>query len=131
MTEGSAPTAWQSGQHPAVTADLAPFVVGLPPKPGGRAAAGAHGPAGDGWTTPEVEVTAEGFVLQLELVRRAQTASAWSPSTARRRVASSCRGHDRARRFDRRSPLAHSVGVAMTDAVHVYFEGTRCRRAGP
>jgi len=115
-------------EHPAVTADLEPFVVGkfLP-------AAGETVPAqvtiereGGGFTSPETAVSAEGsFALQVLLERHRQcrfvlkaVAGDGSPVTLRTSSFSIVHGVSVAD-----PPLSRSVGVALSDdTVHVYFE---------
>jgi molecular chaperone DnaK len=115
-------------EHPAVTADTVPFVVGrfLPkagePKPLRVRLARADG----GFSTPEIEVSAEGsFVAQLTLERQRQnrfrlTALDAAGAEVALQVAELTIVHGMSVSDP---PLSRSVGVALAnDHVHVYFE---------
>jgi molecular chaperone DnaK len=115
-------------EHPAVTADEAPFVIGrFLPLPGGQLPAAVRlERLDDGWSSPTCEVTPEGtFAVQVELVRQ-----------ERNRFRLAALGSDGATvplQVDELGivhgiaiadpPLARTVGVALSnDTVHVYFE---------
>ncbi len=114
-------------EHPAVTADTAPFVVGrFLPRPGEALPLRARLERLDGgFATPEVEVTAEGsFVAQLELVRQQQNrfrlTALGESGEIPLQVSELAIVHGVSIADP---PLARSVGVARSnDTVHVYFE---------
>jgi molecular chaperone DnaK len=115
-------------EHPAVTADTAPFVVGrFLPKPGETLPEKVRLERLDGgFATPEVEVAAEGsFVVQLALERQRQnrfrlTALDGAAREIPLQVAELAIVHGVSIADP---PLARSVGVARSnDTVHVYFE---------
>ena len=114
-------------EHPAVTADTEPFVVGrLMPGPGERLPARVRAEREDGaFTSAEVAVTAEGtFVVQVHLERHRQnrfrlTAVQADGKTLLLRGAAFAIVHGVSVADP---PLSRTVGVALSnDTVHVYF----------
>lgn len=115
-------------EHPAVTADTQPFVVGrfLPVEGEELPAQVRISRADGGFTSPETPVSAEGsFVLQVELVRHQQnrfrlTALAANGAGMPVKTPDLAIVHGVSIADP---PLARSVGVARADnTVHVYFE---------
>ncbi|HSF38779.1 MAG TPA: Hsp70 family protein, partial [Thermoanaerobaculia bacterium] len=115
-------------EHPAVTADTQPFVVGrfLPVDGEALPAQVRISRADGGFTSPEAAVSPEGsFVLQVELVRHQQnrfrlaalaaTGAEMPVKTPDLAIVHGVSIAD--------PPLARSVGVARSDnSVHTYFE---------
>lgn len=115
-------------EHPAVTADTQPFVVGrfLPVDGEALPAQVRISRTDGGFTSPETAVSAEGsFVLQVELVRHQQnrfrlTALARNGAEVPVKTPELAIVHGVSIADP---PLARSVGVARSDNwVHVYFE---------
>ncbi|HEY8019694.1 MAG TPA: Hsp70 family protein [Thermoanaerobaculia bacterium] len=115
-------------EHPAVTADTAPFVVGrFLPRAGEALPAKVRLVRADGgFETPDVAVTGEGsFVAQLALLPQAQnrfrlTALDGDGDEVQLQVSELAIVHGLAVADP---PLARAVGIARSnDTVHVYFE---------
>lgn len=115
-------------EHPAVSADLEPFVVGrFSPEPGEPCPARVRVERADGaYVTPDTPVSAEGgFALQVRLERQRQNrflVRAFAPDGAEHVLRSPefaiVQGLSIAD-----PPLSRSVGLALADDdVHVYFE---------
>ena len=114
-------------EHPAVTADTQPFVVGrFLPSAGEALPARVTAARDDGGFTAESEVSGEGsFVLQVELVRHRQNRFRLTALTATgAEIPVKTLGFAVVHGVSIADPpLARSVGVAMSDnTVHVYFE---------